>query len=157
MPEEAYAQLRKLQEDRQYTDWQYFTAAMFTASAFSILFGGRFPDLLPGMLCGAGVFLIKKLFAKRQIAPFITDMVCSGGIALTALLAHTAFPDLVHTEPVIIGGLMLLVPGVAITGAARDILVGDYVSGSARVLEACVCAFSVALGTGVVFFLKGVF
>jgi uncharacterized membrane protein YjjB (DUF3815 family) len=44
------------------------------------------------------------------------------------------------------GSLMPLVRGTAFTGAIRDILAGDYVSGTARIMEALIIACSVALG-----------
>ena len=48
---------------------------------------------------------------------------------------------------------MPLVPGTAFTLAVRDILAGDYVSGTARVMEALIIAASVALGVAFGFFL----
>ena len=47
---------------------------------------------------------------------------------------------------IIIGGIMPMVPGVAITNAIRDTLQGDYVSGGARMMEACMEAGAIAFG-----------
>ena len=44
---------------------------------------------------------------------------------------------------------MPLVPGVAITNAVFDTLHGDYLSGTARMLEAFVTAAAVAMGIGI--------
>ena len=52
-------------------------------------------------------------------------------------------------DTVIVSSLMPLVPGVAITNAVRDTLQGDYISGSARMLEAFLKAASIALGVGI--------
>ena len=41
---------------------------------------------------------------------------------------------------------MPLVPGFAITNAVRDLLYGDYISGSAKVLEVVVTAVGIAAG-----------
>ena len=49
------------------------------------------------------------------------------------------------TDP-IIGALMVLTPGVALTMGVRDILNGDYLSGSIRLLDALVIAGSIAGG-----------
>ena len=46
----------------------------------------------------------------------------------------------------IIGAIMLLVPGLAITNAIRDTMSGDLLSGVTRASE----AFLVAVGTGAV-------
>ena len=51
--------------------------------------------------------------------------------------------------PVIIGNMMPLVPGVAFTNGLRDLINGDLVSGIARVVEAILIAFAIALGVGI--------
>ena len=53
-----------------------------------------------------------------------------------------------NIDLVIIGTIMPLVPGVAITNAAMDTLNGDYMSGIAKILEAFVKATSTAIGVG---------
>ena len=49
-------------------------------------------------------------------------------------------------EKLIYAQHVAIVPGTAFTLAVRDILAGDYVSGTARVMEALIVASSVALG-----------
>ena len=46
----------------------------------------------------------------------------------------------------IIGALMVLTPGVALTMGIRDILNADYLSGSIRLLDAVLVAGSIACG-----------
>ena len=55
-------------------------------------------------------------------------------------------PIIGNLDSIIIAAIMPLVPGVAITNAVFDTLHGDYISGSARMMEACVVAASVARG-----------
>ena len=54
-----------------------------------------------------------------------------------------------NTDSVIIGSLMLLVPGLAITNAVRDSIGGDLLAGIIRAIEACLIAVAIALGAGV--------
>ena len=49
---------------------------------------------------------------------------------------------------IIIGTLMIFVPGVAITNSIRDFLSGDMLSGVARLTEALVVGVSLAAGAG---------
>ena len=49
---------------------------------------------------------------------------------------------------VIIGSIMLLVPGMIITNAIRDTISGDLVSGLTKAAEAILIAVSIAVGTG---------
>ena len=55
----------------------------------------------------------------------------------------------------IIGGIILMVPGVAFTNAIRDMADGDYISGSVRMLDAVLVFFCIAIGVGLVIALYG--
>ena len=55
---------------------------------------------------------------------------------------------------IVIGSLMPLVPGVAITNAFRDSISGDFVSGVSKLTEAILIAIAIALGVGVILHLK---
>ena len=50
----------------------------------------------------------------------------------------------------VMGCIMLFVPGVAITNSIRDFLSGDMLSGLARLTEAFLIGISLAAGAGVV-------
>ncbi|RGS77256.1 hypothetical protein DWX73_10775 [Coprococcus sp. AF21-14LB] len=78
----------------------------------------------------------------------IQDIISALALGAAALLLkHTVFLTM-NLEAVIIGAIMPLVPGVAITNAVRDTLQGDYVSGCARILEAFLKAAAIAIGVG---------
>jgi len=49
---------------------------------------------------------------------------------------------------IIIGAIMPLLPGVALVNAIRDILDGDMLAGSARIMEALLTAIAIAAGVG---------
>ena len=51
-----------------------------------------------------------------------------------------------HSDKVMIGVIMLLVPGVAFTNAVKDIFIGDTISGVMRMIEAVLWAAALALG-----------
>jgi uncharacterized membrane protein YjjP (DUF1212 family) len=51
-----------------------------------------------------------------------------------------------HPGTIIVGGIMVLVPGMAMTSAIRDGLAGDVVSAVSRMLEALLTAVAVAAG-----------
>ena len=78
----------------------------------------------------------------------IQDIISALALGAAALLLkHSVFLTM-NLEAVIIGAIMPLVPGVAITNAVRDTLQGDYVSGCARILEAFLKAAAIAIGVG---------
>lgn len=69
---------------------------------------------------------------------------------ITALLARLCvflFPG-INMSSIIIGGIMTLLPGLAMVNAIRDTLYGDIVSGTARGVEALLSAVAIAAGVG---------
>ena len=52
-----------------------------------------------------------------------------------------------NLDRIIIGALMALVPGIAITNAMRDIMAGDMVAGISKGAEALLIGAAIALGT----------
>ena len=74
-----------------------------------------------------------------------TDIVAAFCGTIWAIAVQTVVPT-VNANAAIIGALMVLTPGVALTMGVRDILNGDYLSGSIRLLDALLIAGSIAGG-----------
>ena len=60
-------------------------------------------------------------------------------------------------DKIIIGLVMTLVPGVAITNSVRDVIAGDFIAGQTKMTEALLTATSIALGTGIALSLASYF
>jgi uncharacterized membrane protein YjjP (DUF1212 family) len=69
--------------------------------------------------------------------------------ALIVLLAKTIdiFVPYIRLDNIIIGGIMLLVPGLSITNAMRDTMSGDLVAGTARAVEAFFITVGIVAGS----------
>ena len=124
-------------------------AGALGAGGFTLFFGGQLPDLGCAFVIGGLIEGCSSFLEQHQFPSFFAISLCS---ALTALLAIGfnqigAAPSL---DALIIGCLMLLVPGLAITNAIRDSLSGDLISGMTRGVEAVLIAIAVALGPGLV-------
>ena len=78
----------------------------------------------------------------------------SGLIALCALLGAHFLPP-VNADAVIIGSIMLLIPGRAFCNAVRDMVIGDTISGVLTLFDVLLLAFSIAAGYIVVFNVVG--
>ena len=53
-------------------------------------------------------------------------------------------------DKIIIGSIIRLVPGVALTNSIRDFFHGDYLSGAIRMLDAFLIGGCIAVGVGFV-------
>ena len=71
----------------------------------------------------------------------MNSFICGLGIMAVAGIWTDISPDLV-----MIGDIMLLIPGVAMTNATRDMLSGDTISGVMRFVESLLWAVALALG-----------
>ncbi len=69
--------------------------------------------------------------------------------ALIVMLAKTLdiFLPYIRLDNIIIGGIMLLVPGLSITNAIRDTMSGDLVAGTARAVEALFITVGIVAGS----------
>ena len=89
--------------------------------------------------------LICQWFGQHKINRIFTDIVAAFACSVWSVGVQAALPA-VSANAAIIGALMVLTPGVALTMGVRDILNGDYLSGSIRLLDAVLIAGSIACG-----------
>ena len=54
----------------------------------------------------------------------------------------------VMQDKIVIGAIMPLVPGIALTTSIRDLFNGDYLSGAIHLMDAILTAFCIAVGVG---------
>ena len=83
---------------------------------------------------------------RRETNPFFSTIVEAFAMAVPAYLA-AGFHLVDYIDFVIIGTLMILVPGLLITTSMRDIIYGDTNSGINRIVQVLLSAFAIALGT----------
>ena len=142
--EEAFSQLKHL-EKTQYPWWLKDICTVFVVASFAGMYGGNGYDMLATAI--VGIFLAAWLHIGKKIGlnPLINDLAASVVISVVAsIMVHTGIGA--HIDRIIIGSIMVLVPGAAITNAIRDTLHGDYASGNANILQAFTEAAMIALG-----------
>ncbi len=122
-----------------------YLGSFLTAGAFALFFGGNIYD---GILAGAFALLIcflqlnySKICPNKVFFYLTSSLVIGLGIFACTLL----FPGC-NSDMIIIGDIMLLIPGLAITNAVRDIIIGDTVSGLIKFSESLLWAISLAGG-----------
>lgn len=122
-----------------------YGGGILSAGGFAIFFGG---SILDGAV--SAFFAILICFALKHLRSFTPNtMIFNFGVSfviglLIVLSAHI-IPAL-NTDMVMIGDIMLLIPGVAMTNATRDMLSGDTISGVMRFVESLLWATSLAFG-----------
>ncbi len=121
-------------------------AAGLASGFFTVLFGGSFFDFAIALLAGGLVAYISEFFERADMFHFMISLTGGAVVATVAALLS----DFVNIDKVIVGGIMPLLPGLAMTNAIRDTMKGDLVSGTSRLMEALLRAVGIATGVGIV-------
>lgn len=119
------------------------------SGCFSYLFGGTPLDAVIAFLVGAALQVFLIWFKNRSNSKFITNILGSGLVTTLSLVFLTLGLPVLY-DKVIIGAIMPLVPGIALTTSIRDLFNGDYVSGTIHLMDALLTAFCIAVGVGAV-------
>lgn len=136
-----------LEGEKQYSRLAILLAHFFGAGFFSLFFGGSWHDGLCAGICGAAIGLTLWWMDALK-ANLLIRTIAGGGVSALLALGLVAVGLGRSVDLVTIGALMILVPGVALTNAVRDVMVGDMVSGLSKLAEAVLVGIAIALGTG---------
>ena len=142
---------------RSYAPRQVLLGYGIAPAFFSPLFGGGVGDTLSALMGGLAVGFCL-LYAGRFIGSnsFFRTAICSAVASLVSLmLVRLGLGRSVDT--VTISVLMVLVPGVALTNAMREIMAGDIISGLSRAADSILTAAAIAIGTAVGLAIGGLF
>lgn len=142
--------IKLLKEIDQLLPYPHYIHAIFggLASAFfALLFGANIFEFLSAFVTSILVTYNLKYLLSIDFPPFLTNASGGGVAAIMAIVFSFLHPS-IHIDKIIIGAIMVMVPGVAMTNAVRDSIAGDLVSGLARAAEALIIATSIAFGVG---------
>ncbi len=142
-------------ERRPYSPQLAALSAAVVSGGFAYLFRGNVPDILFAWLAGYSLAALTYLLRRKGLNLFLRSW-AGGSLAAGWGLLALALPVSANRDVVILGGLMVLVPGAAITGAVRDIMSGELVSGVSKAAEALMVALAIAVGVATVLGLGGV-
>ncbi len=146
-PEEAREWLELVRSQRKfYSTPIYYLGNFLGAMGFSLFFGGTCLDCLMSGLCGMLLGFINRFLDDLKANPFFSTIAASFLLAITAY-GMGALGIAPNPDEVIIGALMILVPGLLFTNAMRDVIYGDTNSGVNRIVQVLLVAVAIALGT----------
>lgn len=123
--------------------------ASLVSSFFALIFGGDISDFCCSFIIGAISYSVSVLLDRIETNLFIRGFCCCSLATLLALLSVSLHIGS-NLSSIIIGSIMIFLPGMAITNAIRDTLAGDTLSGVSRGMEAIIVAVSLAAGVGVI-------
>lgn len=139
---------REIDEIYSMNDYGAFFSIL-SAAMSGFVFTGLFAGSLADSLISACLCIIMRivllLLSPLKLSSFFSTVI--GGSVISFFSGLLSFAGVKMSFNIVnIGSLMYLMPGVAIVIAIRDIIGGDYVSGTSRAMEAFVIALSLSVG-----------
>lgn len=137
-------------------DWESYLGAAFGCAGFCIIFGGSFLDSAAAMAAA----LLLNLFMLKIAGKYLTKTlgnICAGllGTLCCIMLQHFGLGE--NIGNMVVGTMILLIPGVAFTNGLRDVSNEDYLSGLTRLADALMMFMSIAIGVCIAFIVHGWF
>lgn len=139
---------------RPFPNASLYAGGILACAGFAVFFGGSVLDGLVSvvfaLLACLAIKYFKPLTPNTIVFNFATSLVVGIAICLACgLIAQ------ININMVIIGVIMLLIPGVAMTNATRDMLSGDTISGVMRFIESILWAMALAFGFMIALWIGG--
>ena len=100
------------------------------------------------------VVMLQEYLGRTELNTVTFNLASSLLIGLGVGFAAALIPAL-HMDKILIGDIMLLIPGLAMTNAIRNMLVGNTISGVVRLAESLIWAAALAGGIMVALLIVG--
>ena len=137
-----------------YSVWMKYVSAIFIAGGFAVFFGGQLLDGAASALVGIAIIWLLNALSKRDHNLLATNFVVSFAAGLLSItLVH--FGIGIHVDKIMIGAIMIQIPGIAMTNAVRDMLTGDLATGLLRLVNSLLLAAVIACGFALSILLTG--
>lgn len=139
-------QIRSMPEGSK---WRLPAAYLLIAGSFAVFFGGSWRDGIAAMLCSMVLYAVGRVGVRIRLQQIVLTVISAALMCLAALI--TVKVGLGQgLDYIIIGNIMLLIPGIALVTSLRDMIVGDTISGLLGACEALLRAIAIAAGCALV-------
>ncbi|MBQ8214994.1 MAG: threonine/serine exporter family protein [Clostridia bacterium] len=156
-PSRILEQIASINRKQTYPTWLRYVGGFIGTVGFSLFFGGNLWDVLICGLIGLIVCLLD-FNRPKYINQIVYTVFVSAVASFLSWLATSLCADYitVHLSTINISIIMLLIPGLALGNAVRDLLCGELVSGAVKMLQCVLIAAAIATGfTSVLLFFEG--
>lgn len=146
--DDAEKELRQIISGKCYPPLVSYLAYGIVAAFFTLFYGGGLLDALISFSSGLIVKFAVSSTKKLRVNPFFSNIAASAMLAVIPTLLSYLSRD-IHLDKIIIGAIMLLVPGVAIMNVMRDVLEGDMLTAVTKFAEVLLVAVGIAIGIAI--------
>lgn len=147
--EKLHARVEAIRSMPDGTKWRLPVAYLLIAGSFAVFFGGSWQDGIAAMLCSMVLYAIGRIGVRISLQPIVLTVISAAAMCLAALIMVKVGIGQ-ELDYIIIGNIMLLIPGIALVTSLRDMIVGDTISGLLGACEALLRAIAIAVGCALV-------
>jgi uncharacterized membrane protein YjjP (DUF1212 family) len=123
-------------------------AAGLTSFAYAVLLKGTYIDSTFAAIISMLIYCILEKLKNAHFSQYFNNFLCSFAAGIITVSAGKLINSL-NIDSIIVGSIMILVPGLAITNGIRDALHGDILSSQARIVEALITVTAIGVGVGI--------
>ena len=128
--------------------WRECLGYMLGAGAFGVFFGGSLLDGVASGVIGGVIYLMEQVRRlHRQNKVIYTTVACFLSGILAQLCVAIGFGT--NLDRIMIGDIMLFIPGLVIVNGVREFFYADILTGVYRLIEALLIAGAIAVGYAV--------
>lgn len=134
--------------------WRELAGYLLGAGAFAVFFGGTLLDGLTAAVIAAVIYGMDQIRrAHHQHRIIYTVVACFVSGILARIWAGLGLG--VHLDMIMIGDVMLFIPGLALVNGVRELFYSDILTGIYRMTEALLGAGAIAVGYAVALMVGG--
>lgn len=147
--EDGFNILKKIENSKRYPFFARVLGGAMISIFVCLMFSGAVSSAICAGVIGIFAYCFSSLVERVKVNSFLRTFICCGLCSFLSILSFYLGLTPVY-GPIIIGTITMFLPGVALTNAARDLLSGDMLAGTARAVDAFITAISIAGGVGFV-------
>lgn len=146
--DEARKELEEICKEEKKFSVKACIGYIIAASAFTVFFNGSYLDAAAAAPIAFIIYLMNTYIRARGMSRlFFTALTSAIAGTLAIVFVHFGFGDNIGT--IMIGDIMLVIPGLMLINSVREMLCGDLMSGLLRLLESVIIALAIACGFAV--------
>ncbi len=150
----AKAELEDILSDKRAFDVFVCIGYIVAAMSFTVFFGGSLLDAVSSAPIAFILYLMNVYIKARGANRLFFTAVSSALIGFLAeLFVSIGFGN--NADMIMIGDVMLIIPGLMLINSVREMLCGDVMSGLLRLMESIIIAMAIACGFAVAILAAG--
>ena len=142
--EDLTAEINRARKKKPYSPWLMILCGAFAAAGFTLFFGGTWRDAICAGIVAIPIVLLT-LYVPRFASPLFMTLINSVVAGIVSILLWRCGLGQ-NVDKIMIGDIMLLIPGLAFTNSIRDLMTSNTLSGITGLLQSILQAVIIAFG-----------